>query len=72
MAGTIKSILLVATLLWIAGGVVLIKNWKKLFGKSADHENETSGARSYGITHLIVIWLAGIWMGIYFFTKIPD
>ncbi len=70
MVQILQAILILFTVFWTIGGLLVIKHRRKLFGKDEDHENETSGARSYGIVHLIVIWLSCLWMGIYFCIKI--
>lgn len=66
-AGKILLLLFLAGLIAVA--VLFVKNWSKIFGKPGDDPSETSGARAYGITHIITIWGTAVVFVIYFLIK---
>ncbi len=49
-------------LIWLWIGFYLVINWGKLFGADQDNPSETEGARSLGVTHIVVIWLVIAYM----------
>lgn len=56
----------ICLLLWLWGGVYLVIHWGALFGADKDNPSETAGARSLGVTHVVVIWLVIAYMLISF------
>lgn len=52
----------ICLLLWLILGFFLVKNWGSLFGADKDNPSETSGARSLGVTHVVVIWFVIAYM----------
>ncbi|MGJ8678554.1 MAG: hypothetical protein ACSHX0_13650 [Akkermansiaceae bacterium] len=53
-----KIAICVMMLAWCWIGFYMVTNFKRLFGAHADDPSETSGARSYGIAHVLVIWFS--------------
>lgn len=51
---------------WIVFGGYLIVRSGALFGLCDDHRSETPGARSYGVAHIVAMWIGGFALGIYF------
>jgi len=51
---------------WVAFGVYLIVRSGALFGLCDDHRSESPGARSYGVAHIVAMWIGGFALGIYF------
>lgn len=56
-------------LLWATLGIWLIINYNKLFGPNPDDPAETPGARSFGVAHIIAVWIGGMALAIYFLSK---
>ena len=56
----------ICLLLWLWLGVFLVTRWGTLFGADKDNPSETAGARSLGITHIVVIWVVIAYMLIRF------
>jgi len=61
-----KVLMSVALVALLYGGVVALKNWSKIFGRPQDDPTETAGARSYGITHIVAIYLVTLSFMLYF------
>ena len=51
---------------WIVLGVWLIVRSGALFGLCDDHRSESPGARSYGVAHIVAMWIGGFVLGVYF------
>jgi len=51
---------------WIVFGCYLIARSGALFGLCDDHRSESPGARSYGVAHIVAMWIGGFVLGIYF------
>jgi hypothetical protein len=63
----LKTLLLVAFLIgWVVLGLWLIIRSGALFGLCDDHRSESPGARSFGIAHIVAVWIGGFALGVYF------
>lgn len=62
----IKSFLAISLVGWIYLGFYLITRFKKLFGAHPDDPSETPGARSFGLAHIVSIWIGVFALLIYF------
>lgn len=62
----IKLLIVVFLLFWLALGVWLVVRYGALFGPNADHRSETPGARSFGIAHLVAVWVGGFALAMWF------
>jgi hypothetical protein len=51
---------------WMAFGIYLIIRSGTLFGLCDDHRSESPGARSYGVAHIVAMWIGGFVLGVYF------
>jgi len=58
--------LILFIIVWTWLGTWLVMNFKRLFGMHADDPAETPGARSFGVAHVITIWIGGMALAIYF------
>lgn len=65
----LKILIFILTAAWFLLGVWLVKNYQRLFGPNQDDPSETAGARSFGVAHIIAVWIGGMGLGIYFFFK---
>lgn len=65
----IKIFLAVSLLTWIWLGFFLITRFKKLFGAHPDDPSETPGARSFGLAHIVTIWIGIFGLLIFFLIK---
>lgn len=65
----IKAFLVAAIIgmLWL--GFYLVTRYHKLFGPHPDDPSETPGARSFGLAHIISIWIGTLGLLIYFLFK---
>ena len=52
----LKISLLLFLILWTAIGVWLVIRFGRLFGPHPDDPAETPGARSFGVTHIGIVW----------------
>jgi len=62
----IKTGIVFFLLAWIGLGVWLVAKYTDLFGPHRDDPAETVGARSFGVTHIAVVWLGFFIMGLCF------
>ena len=63
----LKNLLFVAFLIgWVALGLWLIIRSGALFGLCDDHRSESPGARSFGVAHIVAVWIGGFALGVYF------
>lgn len=44
----------------VYGGILLYKNWDKLFVPNADHPSESSGSLLYGKAQVILVYFLGL------------
>jgi hypothetical protein len=63
----LKNLLFVAFLIgWVVLGLWLIIRSGALFGLCDDHRSESPGARSFGVAHIVAVWIGGFALGVYF------
>lgn len=62
----IKLLIVVFLLFWLALGVWLVVRYGALFGPNPDHRSETPGARSFGIAHIVAVWVGAFALGMWF------
>jgi len=55
-----KTFTVLFLILWIWGGVYLVKNFQKIFGAHPDDPSESPGARSLGQTQIWATWVGVI------------
>ena len=61
------TILLFALLIaWTWVGYFLVTRFKKFFGPHKDDPSETPGARSFGLAHIVAVWVSAFALLIYF------
>ena len=56
-------------IVWALLGIWLCVNYNRLFGPHKDDPSETPGARSFGVTHIVAIWIGGMALAIYYICK---
>ena len=56
-------------IVWTILGVWLCINYNRLFGPNADDPAETPGARSFGVAHIVAVWIGGMALAIYFISR---
>ena len=67
---TALQILLIAMLIiWLWLGYFLVTRYHKLFGPHPDDPAESPGARSFGIAHIVSVWIGIFALIIYFLIK---
>jgi len=69
MMWIIKTGIILFLIVWMWLGVKLIINYSKLFGPHPDDPSESSGARSFGVAHIIAVWVGGFCLAVYFLFK---
>ena len=65
----IKIGLALFLIVWSILGVWLCINFNKLFGPNVDDPAETPGARSFGVAHIVAVWIGGMALAIYFISR---
>jgi len=53
-------------IIWTLIGVYLVKHYDRIFGPHEDDPAESEGARSFGVAHVVTIWLGGTALALYF------
>jgi hypothetical protein len=51
---------------WIVFGIWLVAKYAVLFGPHLDDPAESAGARSFGVTHIGIVWLGAFALATYF------
>jgi hypothetical protein len=65
----IKIGLSIFLILWSLLGVWLVMNYNRLFGPHPDDPAETPGARSFGVAHIVAVWIGGMSLAVYFISR---
>ena len=65
----INIFLILFIIFWSILGYWLCKNFNRLFGPNPDDPAETPGARSFGVAHIIAVWIGGMALAIYFLNR---
>ena len=65
----LKSSLALFLLGWCGFGVWLVIRYGKLFGPHRDDPAESPGARSFGVTHIWIVWLGVFALAGYFLVR---
>ena len=66
MIYVVKTALVFFTLGWLFFGGWLILKYAVLFGPHRDDPAETVGARSFGVTHICLVWFGFFALAVYF------
>jgi len=64
-----KSALALFVIGWAIFGVWLVFNYEVLFGWKRDDPSETAGARSFGVTHIGLVWFGFFALAVYFLLR---
>lgn len=62
----IKTGLVLFILGWSGFGIWMVARYAVLFGPHRDDPAETPGARSYGVTHIFLVWFGFLSLAMYF------
>lgn len=62
----LKTSLALFLVVWCVFGVWLIVRYGRLFGPHADDPAESPGARSFGVTHVGIVWFGFFALAGYF------
>jgi len=65
----IKTGIVLFLIVWFILGGWLISRYNVLFGPNADDPSESPGARSFGIAHIVAVWIGGTALAVYFLFK---
>jgi hypothetical protein len=66
MTYLINIALVLFIVFWTAFGVWLVIKYTVLFGPHRDDPAESPGARSFGVTHIGIVWLGAFALAVYF------
>lgn len=69
MGSVIKIALGAFLVFWVIVGFKLIVNYERLFGPHPDDPAESSGARSFGVAHIVAVWVGAFALALYFLFK---
>ena len=53
----LKTSLTLFLIFWCGFGAWLVVRYERLFGPHVDDPAESPGARSFGVTHIVIVWL---------------
>lgn len=56
-------------IIWFLLGAWLIARYNVLFGPHKDDPAESPGARSFGVAHIVAVWIGGAALGFYFLLR---
>jgi len=56
-------------IVWTILGAALVIKYQVLFGPHADDPAESPGARSFGVAHIIAVWIGGQTLALYFLLR---
>ena len=62
----VKTGLVIFILAWSVFGLWMVVKYGVLFGPHRDDPAESAGARSFGVTHVGLVWLGFFSLAIYF------
>jgi hypothetical protein len=62
----LKAFILLLLVIWVLVGIWMTIRYTALFGPHRDDPAESAGARSFGVTHVLAVWIGGVALGIYF------
>ena len=62
----IKTALSLFLIAWSGFGVWMLFKFAVLFGPHADDPAETAGARSFGVAHIVAVWVGFFALAFYF------
>ncbi len=65
----IKIGLILFLIIWFLLGAWLVVRYNVLFGPHKDDPAESPGARSFGVAHIIAVWIGGVALGCYYLFK---
>lgn len=65
----IKIGLIAFLIFWFTLGGWLVARYSVLFGPHKDDPAESPGARSFGVAHIIAVWIGGAAIGFYYLFK---
>lgn len=65
----LKVAMVLFLVIWFLLGAWLLLRAKILFGPHKDDPAESPGARSFGVAHIIAVWIGGVVIGFYFLLK---
>lgn len=65
----VKTGIVVFLLIWFILGAWLVARYSVLFGPHKDDPSESPGARSFGVAHIVAVWIGGTALALYFLFK---
>lgn len=65
----VKITLALFLIAWSGFGIWMVLKYAFLFGPHHDDPAETPGARSFGVTHLVIVWVGFFLLAAYFLFK---
>ena len=61
--------LILFLIFWFSLGGWLVVRYNVLFGPHKDDPAESPGARSFGVAHIVAVWIGGAALGFYFLLR---
>ncbi|MFC4994399.1 hypothetical protein [Rubritalea tangerina] len=65
----LNTFLIVFLIFWFLLGAWLVSRYNVLFGPHKDDPAESPGARSFGVAHIVAVWIGGAALAIYFLVR---
>ena len=65
----LNSLIVLFLVVWFLLGAWLVMRYKQLFGPHKDDPAESPGARSFGVAHIVAVWIGGAALAFYFLLR---
>lgn len=65
----IKTGIVIFLIAWTLLGGWLVAKYNHLFGPHHDNPSESPGARSFGVAHIVAVWIGGEVLAFYFLLR---
>jgi hypothetical protein len=65
----VKAGMAVFLIAWTIVGIRILLKSRALFGPHPDDPSESAGARSFGISQVVAVWVGGFVLAIYFLSR---
>lgn len=66
MVYLLKTSIALFIVAWMIFGIWLVVRYPALFGPHPDDPAETVGARSFGVTHICIVWIGTFALAVHF------
>ena len=65
----VKAGMAVFLIAWAIVGFRILRQSRSLFGPHPDDPSESAGARSFGVSQVVAVWVGGFVLAVYFLSR---